>query len=369
MHHVAARPGRGRRRAAAAGRAARAGSDAARPPKTRSRPRCVAEARRPRRAARPGPRSCRPAAAAPERARDHDEVARLRARAPDQHAPAWPSSVTSITMPVPRPRPRCRRRGSRRSRPRARAGRRRARPRRRSGCPAGRQRLTDGVRGMPAMAAMSDRLTERALRPSSRGGVHSRRKCTSLDEAVGGDEGERAEVSTAAASSPTPTATTRARRESARAGGGGARARRPRPTVRLGVDHARTAPRVKKGPPAFAVWERDLEPGHKVGTLAHRFRLPRRGGMHTTERRGVPELRTLVQGFRTHHEQRRGPGRNHSRRGSRAQTRARGRRGAPARSVAENALELLHEGRGASRVAVAGVARPGRAGGRLRRRC
>jgi hypothetical protein len=42
----------------------------------------------------------------------------------------------------------------------------------------GRQRLTTAWRGVPAMAAMSERLTDSALRPSSRGGDHSRRKCT-----------------------------------------------------------------------------------------------------------------------------------------------------------------------------------------------
>ena len=88
--------GAARRPAAAAGRAGRAGSDAAPRPTTRSRRPC-SRARRPRRAARPARRSFRPAAARAERARDHHEVAGLRARRAAAAASPARAASTSIT--------------------------------------------------------------------------------------------------------------------------------------------------------------------------------------------------------------------------------------------------------------------------------
>ena len=115
-------------------------------------------------------------------------------------------------------------------------------------------------------------------------------------------------VSTAAASSPTPTTTPGPR---------GMRRRRcaeQRPLAHLGRRASRRAitrraPRTgmnKKRPPAVAVWTGDLnlvtrwEPCAPLQASSTR-RHAHRGA--TAE----PRLRTLVQGFRIHHEQRRGP--------------------------------------------------------------
>ena len=113
----------------------------------------------------------------PQRARDDHQVPGLRPAPAKQPSPC-PSSVTSTTTgPVVSETlpPDDVHSGFGRTFEEAVVE---ARPRSDSGVVGGRQRLTVAWRGTPAIAAMSDRLTLRALRPRRRGGHHSRRKWT-----------------------------------------------------------------------------------------------------------------------------------------------------------------------------------------------